>query len=52
MGYTLRQLGGYSAASDRLDARRQLGRAIAARAAGQETKPWREWVKAMEKAHG
>lgn len=52
MGYTLRQLHGYSAACVRIEAERQLERAIAARAAGQDAKAWREWVRATEKACG
>ena len=50
MGYTLRQLKGYSAALDRLDSARQLADACAARAAQQDSQGWRDWTRQVERA--
>jgi hypothetical protein len=49
MGYTLRQLTGYSAALDRLESARLLRDACAARAAQQDKDGWREWTKRLER---
>jgi hypothetical protein len=50
MGYTLRQLTGYSTALDRIESARLLRDACAARAAQQDGKGWREWTKQLERA--
>lgn len=50
MGYTLRQLTGYSRASAALSAERMITQASAVRAAGQESKDWRKWIKGLEHA--